>query len=139
MLEIILWCSWFDQAKRYYRSVQWFRIEREDFICCYISGYEKDKIQGCVDHQDVDSVFRTGLLYLQDTTRRRLDIAKHDLPEFFSPGDFLPMDPRQIHSVTKLAEGWRLSSVCIHYLIELRLKFLGFLFYVLRRAIALCK
>ncbi len=65
--------------------------------------YEQGKIQGCVDHQDVDSIFCTGLLYLKDTTRGRLHVANHDLPEFFSPGDLLLMDPCQIHSVTKLA------------------------------------
>ncbi len=67
--------------------------------------YEKDNIQGCVDHQDVDRVFRTGLLYVQDTIRGCLHISEHDLPEFLSPGNLLLMDPGQKHSVTKLARG----------------------------------
>ncbi len=58
----------------------------------------------CVDHQDVDTVFCTGLVYLIDTIRGRLHIAKHGLPEFFSSGDLVLIDPWQIHSVTKLAK-----------------------------------
>ncbi len=35
----------------------------------------------CVAHQDVGIAFFTGLLYLQDTTRGRLHVAKHNLTE----------------------------------------------------------
>ncbi len=42
------------------------------------------------------------LLYFQDANKGRLHFQNHDLPEFFSPGDLLLMDHRQIHFVTKL-------------------------------------
>ncbi len=65
--------------------------------------YEQCKVEGFFDHPDVGSVFCTGLLYLKDITRGLLHVAKLDLPDFFSPGDLLLVDLRQIHSVTKLA------------------------------------
>ncbi len=74
--------------------------------------FEPGKVQGCIDHRDVDSVFSTGLLYLRDTTRGQLDVEKHDLPQFFSPGDFLVIDPRRINSVPNFAGEKYLKYFC---------------------------
>lgn len=54
---------------------------------------------GLVNHQDVDSVFFSCLLMIQDSSRGRLHIPGVDLPERFESGDLIFMDPRVFHSV----------------------------------------
>ena len=65
--------------------------------------YDANTMQGAVKHQDVDAVFCTALLYIQDTCTGRLHIENTDLLEFFLPGDVVFIDPRRIHEITKCA------------------------------------
>ena len=57
------------------------------------------EVEGCSLHQDFDSIFCIGLLYLNDTTSGRLLIEGCYLPEKFSTGDVVFLDPRQVHQV----------------------------------------
>ena len=61
------------------------------------------EVEGCPPHQDVESVFCIGLLYLNDTTAGRAIIEGCDLPEKFSTGDVAFLDPRQVQQVPKCA------------------------------------
>lgn len=72
--------------------------ERIPRLVSYIH-YNAGETQGAPPHRDVDTVFATSIVYLQDTTVGRLQVNGHNLPEFFNAGDFLLIDPRKVHSV----------------------------------------
>ena len=65
--------------------------------------YKKGKVEGCPPYQDVGSVFRAKILFLNDTTTDRLRIGGFDLREMFNTGYAVFLDPCQVHQVRKCA------------------------------------
>ena len=61
-------------------------------------AYAVGKECGLEAHQDVDCVFFTCHVMVQDSTEDRLHISRVDLPEKFDAGDMVMMDPRLWHS-----------------------------------------
>ena len=62
--------------------------------------YDAHKVQGATNHQDVDSVFCSALVYIRDTYKGRLHVKNFDLQDILNPCDVVFMDPRQIHHFT---------------------------------------
>ena len=65
--------------------------------------YEANKVQGCIEHRDVDSIFCTAILIVQVTSVGNLHVKDHNLPETLRAGDIVFMGPRIIHWVEKSA------------------------------------
>lgn len=74
--------------------------------------YPAGQLCGIDLHQDVQSVFFSCVLIIQDTTQGRLHIENVDLPETFYAGDVIFMDPRVWHRIPHcVREGDRKVSV----------------------------
>ena len=65
--------------------------------------YEANKVQGCIEHRDADSIFCTAILIVQESRVGNLHVKNHNLPETLQAGDVVFMDPRIIHWVEKSA------------------------------------
>ena len=65
--------------------------------------YEAPKVQGCIEHRDVDSNFCTAILILHENLAGRLQVRDSSLPESSELGDVVLMDPTAINWFTKIA------------------------------------
>lgn len=67
--------------------------------------YKKGESEGTISHQDVYAVFGTAICIVNDENVGRLRVVNFEMPESFSIGEFIILDPLYMHKVTKLFFG----------------------------------